>query len=109
MQPGDNVYRDAVIRVAELAGEQGVLEGFVFEGCDLKGPAVLVPQGSNFANSNLVGDPDALLWEIPPDRPGVIGAILVRNCTFEGCTFLNVGFAGPPEFVRQVRQSLGSP
>ena len=108
MQPGDNVYRDAVIQIAELAGEQGVLEGFVFEGCDLKGPAVLVPQGSNFANSNLVGDPDALLWEIPPDRPGVIGAILVRNCTFEGCTFLNVGFAGPPEFVREVMQSLGS-
>ena len=108
MQPGDNVYRDAVIRVAELAGEQGVLEGFVFEGCDLKGPAVLVPQGSNFANSNVVGDPDALLWEIPPDRPQVIGAILVRNCTFEGCTFLNVGFAGPPEFVREFRQSLGS-
>ena len=108
MQPGDNVYRDAVIRVAELAGAQGVLEGFVFEGCDLKGPAVLVPQGSNFANSNVVGDPDALLWEIPPDRPQVIGAILVRNCTFEGCTFLNVGFAGPPEFVREFRQSLGS-
>ncbi len=109
MQPGDNVYRDAVIRIAELAGEQGVLEGFVFEGCDLKGPAVVVPQGSNFANTNLVGDPDALLWEIPPDRPEVIGAILVRNCTFEGCTFINVGLAGPPEFVEQVRESLGSP
>ena len=109
MQPGDNVYRDAVIRIAELAGEQGVLEGFVFEGCDLKGPAVVVPQGSNFANTNLVGDPDALLWEIPPDRPEVIGAILVRNCTFEGCTFINVGLAGSPEFIEQIRESLGSP
>lgn len=108
MQPGDNVYRDAVIRIAELAGEQGVLEGFVFEGCDLKGPAVVVPQGSNFANTNLVGDPNALLWEIPPERTEVIGAILLRNCTFEGCTFINVGFAGPPEFIEQVRQNLGS-
>ena len=107
MQPGDNVYRDAVIRISELAGEQGVLEGFVFESCDLKGPAVIVPQGSNFASSRLVGDPDALLWEIAPDRPEVIGAILVRNCTFEDCTFLDVGFAGPAEFVEQVRQSLG--
>jgi hypothetical protein len=50
-----------------------MLNSFVFEGCDLKGPAVLVLQGSNFANSNLVGDPDALLWEIPPDRSQVIG------------------------------------
>ncbi len=75
----------------------------MFEGCDLKDPAVLIPQGSTFANTSLVGDTDALLWEIPPDRTQVIGAILVRNCTFEGCTFMNVGFAGPPEFIRQVR------
>ena len=108
MQPGDNVYRDAVIRISELAGERGVLDGFVFESCDLKGPAVLVPHGSTFAEANLIGDPDALLWEIPPDRPEVIGAILVLNCTFERCTFMNVGFAGPPEFVQQIRQSLGS-
>lgn len=107
MQPTDNVYRDAVIRVAEFAGELGVLDGFVFVGCDLKGPAVLVPQGSNFANSNLIGAPDALLWEIPPERTEVIGAILARNCTFEDCTFVNVGLAGPHDFVQQVRQSLG--
>ena len=108
MQPGDNVYHDAVIRITELSGQQGVLEGFVFKGCDLKGPAVLVPQSSNFANTNIVGDPDALLWEIPPDRPTVIGAILIRNCTFEDCTFMNVGLAGSPEFIDQMRQSLGS-
>ena len=108
MEPGDNIYRDVVIRIAEFAGEQGILESFVFEGCDLKGPAVLVPQGSTFANTNLLGNPDAFLWEIPPDRPQVIGAILVRNCTFEGCTFMNVGFAVSPEFIEQTRQSLGS-
>lgn len=107
MQPGDNVYRDAVIRVAELAGDRGTLDGFVFVGCDLKGPAVIVPQGSNFANSNLIGDAHALLWEIPPDRPEVIGAVLARNCTFEDCTFVNVGLAGPKDFIEQVRQSLG--
>jgi hypothetical protein len=103
VQPGDNVYRDAVIRISELAGEQGVLEGFVFESCDLKGPAVVVPQGSNFASSRLVGNPNALLWEISSNRTKVIGATLIRNCTF-----MNVGFAGPAEFVEQVRQSLGS-
>ena len=109
VQPGDNIYRDAVIRISEFAGESGVLDGFVFEGCDLKGPAVLVPQGSTFVGISLVGEPDALLWEISPDRTEVIGAVLARNCTFERCTFMNVGFAGPPEFIRQMRQSLGSP
>src|ERR671939_2116917 len=103
VQPGDNVYRNAVIRISELAGEQGVLEGFVFEGCDLKGPAVVVPQGSNFASSRLAGDPDALLWEIPPNRPEVIGAILVRNCTFEDCTFMNVGLAAAARLSEKQR------
>ena len=98
MQPGDNIYRDAVVQFSELAGEQGVLEG-----CDLKGPAVIVPQDSNFASSRLVGNPNALLWEISSNRTKVIGATLIRNCTF-----MNVGFAGPAEFVEQVRQSLGS-
>ncbi|MGH3089207.1 MAG: hypothetical protein ACRDSJ_18080 [Rubrobacteraceae bacterium] len=107
MQPGDNVYRDAVIRVAELAGDGGVLDGFVFKGCDLKGPVVMIVQSSNLANTNLIGDPNALLWEIPPDRPEVIGAVLARNCTFEDCTFINVGLAGPKDFTEQVRQSLG--
>lgn len=94
--------------MTEFAGDRGTLDGFVFVGCDLKGPAVMIPQGSNFANTNLVGDADALLWEIPPDRPEVIGAVLARNCTFEDCTFVNVGLAGPHDFVEQVRQSLGA-
>ncbi len=49
-----------------------------------------------------------MLWVISPGRPGVIDAILALNCTFEGCTFMNVGFAGPPEFVQQIRQNLDS-
>jgi uncharacterized protein YjbI with pentapeptide repeats len=109
VRPGDNVYREEVIRISDLAGDRGVLEGFVFEKCELRGPAVVILQGSNLANNNLMGDPDAFLWEIPPTRPAVIGAVLAKNCTFEECTFVNVGLAGPPEFIRQVRQNLGLP
>ncbi len=64
MQPGDNVYGGTIIRISELAGERRV-----HEGCDLKGSAVLIPQGSSFVEANLVGDPDALLWAIPPTAP----------------------------------------
>ena len=35
-----------------------------------------------------------------PDRPEVIGAIPALNCTFEGCTFINVGFTGASELVQ---------
>ena len=47
-------------------------------------------------------------WETLPERPEVIGTILALNCAFECCAFMIVGFAGRPEFVRQMRQSLSS-
>jgi len=50
----DNVSRDAVIRISELTGELGILEGFVFQDRDPIGPAVLVTQGSTFASTNLI-------------------------------------------------------
>ena len=43
-----------------------------------------------------------------PDRPEVIGAIPALNCTFEGCTFINVGFTGASELVQPDKASLGS-
>lgn len=106
VQAGDNIYRDSVVRVVDLAGSFGGLDGFVFEGCDIKGPAVLVPQNSTFLGSSLMGDPSAWLWEIPPERTEVIGAILVRNCTFEDCTFIDIGLAGTPEFVQKIKEGL---
>ena len=45
---------------------------------------------------------------ISPGRPGVIDAILALNCTFEGCTFINVGFTGASELVQPDKASLGS-
>ncbi len=47
-------------------------------------------------------------WERLPKRPEVIGTILALNCTFECRKFMKMGLAGPPEFIRQMRQSLGS-
>jgi O-glycosyl hydrolase len=48
------IERDAVVKVAEPAGEQRILESFVFENRDPKRTAVLITQTSDFANSNLV-------------------------------------------------------
>jgi hypothetical protein len=101
-----STYHDEVVRITELVGDEGILESFEFTNCHIKGPAVLVVQGeSRFVNNDLRGDWDAILWEIPPSRSEVIGAILVKDSTFEGCTFTNVGLAGPPEFVKRMRES----
>lgn len=93
-----------VVRIALLAGDEGVIRDTTFERCDIKGPAVLVLLGKTALEHNrLDGSPDALLWEIPPDRSQVIGAIAIHDCTFTGCHFMNVGFAGPREVLDAFR------
>jgi hypothetical protein len=105
--PLDKTYRGRVVRLCELVGDDGVLDGFVFEDCEIMGPAVVSLQGKgSLVNSDLGGPADALLWEVPLSRPTVIGAILALNCTFEACRFRGVGFAGPPDFVSKFRSGV---
>jgi hypothetical protein len=99
--------RGGVYYLADLAKDNGVIEGFRFEECHVKGPAVMVVQGElDLVNNTIEGDPDAFLWEIQPDRERVTGAILIKDTTFEGCTFTNVGLAGYSDFIEQVRQGV---
>ncbi len=104
MRPGDSVYHERVVRLCEIAGDEGIINGFEFTGCHIRGPAVLVVQDSTLDRPQLRGTADALFWEIPPSRTNVIGAILAINCIFDRCTFENVGLAGSPEFIRQMKQ-----
>lgn len=105
----DKDQHEKVVNLVELAGDDGVLEGYRFENCRVKGPVVLVVNGEfNLVGNTIEGDPEAFLWEISPDRSHVLGAILVKDSTFEGCTFINVGLAGYPEFIEQIRQGVES-
>lgn len=100
-------YYGENIRLTELVGDDGVLEGFRFTDCQIKGPAVLVVQGEfNLVDNTIEGDPEAFLWELSPDREWVLGAILVKDSTFEGCTFTNIGLAGRTDFIERVREGV---
>jgi hypothetical protein len=57
-----------------------------FKQCDLGGPNI-----------------DALLWEVPRSRRLVVGAIGAIDCTFQACTFIGVGYAGPPDMIAKFR------
>jgi hypothetical protein len=57
--------------------------------------------GVNFYNNHL--DSDAL-WVVDTER-GYQGAIAVRECSFTGCTFVNVGLATDEAFVRQIYET----
>lgn len=98
---GEDVY------LADIARENGILDGFRFENCHVMGPAVIVVQGEfDLVNNTIEGDPDAFLWEIPEEREWVTGAIVVKDTSFEGCTFTNVGFAGFTDFIEQVKHGV---
>ena len=100
----DTTYVDSVIRITELVSTDGVLAGYSFTRCEINGPAVLVLQRGSMVDCNLGGpSADAVLWEVPRYRPPVVGVILAADCTFDNCTFSNVGFAGTPEMIWQLR------
>ncbi len=92
-----------VIHLAMLAGEDGVISNQSFERCDIKGPAVLIAINDSVIEHNRIDGGDAALWEVPADRVGFIGAVVADGCRFTGCHFMNVGFAGPPEFIARLK------
>jgi hypothetical protein len=100
-------FEREVVRIALVAGDECTVTDMTFDGCDIKGPAVLfLREDVGFVGSNFRGNADALLWEIPPERTQIIGAIEVARCKFNGCTFEGVGFAGPREFTEMMRASV---
>ena len=46
------------------------------------------------------------MWRVPPERERVIGAILLKDSTFEDCTFTNIGLAGYSDFIETVRLAI---
>jgi hypothetical protein len=91
----------------EIATEPGyVIANRTFDGCNFHGPAVFVfITDVNFNGNNIRGSLEAVLWEIAPPRTQVVGAFGLRNCDVLNCSFEDIGFAGPPEFIRDFRRA----
>lgn len=99
------VYRNELVRISDLATAIDVLEEFVFEGCEIVGPVVLMAlDGFQLRNCQL--DSPNALWDLEPDR-GYVGGVGIRACLFERCTFRRVGFAGSPDTMAAFRKDLG--
>jgi hypothetical protein len=83
----------------ELDAPALLVEDEEFENCTFVGPGVLMFIGDvQFFGNDL--DADAL-WVVDTDR-GYQGAIAVRNCSFTGCRFVNVGLATDEAFIQQI-------
>lgn len=106
-----NKHMNETIRITDLATTSHVISDQEFINCLITGPAVLAPiQQTTISNCSLSGPPDEILWPMPPTQSGrVFGAVGLVNCTFERCRFEGIGFAGPAEFLEQMRSNLLGP
>ena len=109
MDVSEKVLRRQVVLMSELVGRNlagpDKLDGFIFNDCQIVGPAVLfVIEGNNFNDSTF--EAKEVFNVAEPDRPyyGVIG---LYNCTFEKCRFERIGILAPQQFVDLI-QSEGS-
>jgi hypothetical protein len=107
MMQASEVLSNRVVRLADLTITDFAIRDKEFRNCYVLGPAVLAATGdTQFRDCTFDGEVEGLLWEIPPSRAVIIGAIEVNNCLFSGCRFQAVGFAGGPEFISKFKQGV---
>ncbi len=103
------VFEDQDLNLYELhtanhGAMLGVIEGRVFRGCRIQGPAVmLVSSGVRFDDCNF-GDPDGDMRNLVlrPTGARALGTVPFRDTLFDGCEFWNVGFTGPEPVLKDL-------
>jgi hypothetical protein len=92
-----------VVKIADLADENGLVEYKKFERQQIRGPAVIAPlEGVEFIGSHFVGPggPRGIFWEAQEGKP-MVGVIGLRRVAFRDCVFVNIGIAATPEFIER--------
>jgi hypothetical protein len=107
----DKTFRNESVRLSDIAApKNAVIPNTDFLNCDLIGPAVVVMTGCTMSNCDLgTNAAEPLLYEVADGRDLFIGVVVLDSCTIDRCRFINVGFAGPPSFTAQIRDTLNGP
>ena len=92
------------VYLCELARDTNVLEGYTFEGCRIRGPAVMLFLG-DVKFSQCTFEHRDFIFEIEPNR-SFFGMIGIKKISFEGCEFDRIGLAGSREFVGKFKKEL---
>jgi hypothetical protein len=104
-----NEYKDQVVELSRLAVNSTLLEDLTFVGCQIVGPAVVVP----LEDVQLIDcswdapNEKALFWIIDDDRSELVGAIGLRNCIFTACNFRDIGLGVPESRVEETLKGFG--
>jgi hypothetical protein len=105
MKAPRKIYQNETIYLPDLARTNHVISG-TFDGCDIRGPAIVVPLGNCSMDGTELNvednDVETILWEVPEGAKR-IGAIGLQDCRFVNCRFQGIGFAGSQEQLRGFR------
>jgi len=103
----DRHYHDQTVRLVDLAALEDVIDGFVFERCQIVGPAVVaLLGGTRISGCQWSGDPDAVIWPAH-GREKVVGAVGLKDCQIVNCEFFRVGIFVPDDQLDTVRSGFG--
>jgi hypothetical protein len=103
----ESYFKDQELWIADFARRSVVIKDKVFEDCQIFGPAVLAPfNPGTFDDCSWAeaADPEAVLWEVDPDRETYVGAIGLENCVFRRCHFARVGILVTPDEYRRLTE-----
>lgn len=96
-----------LLAVHALNGGEPTLKDKTFTDCLIQGPALVAIMGSTTmdgCNMGKVTDPRSLTFA--PQGPLLVGAIGLQDCRFVCCQFEQVGFTGPPLFLKEIAEQL---
>ena len=95
-EPQGRVFKSRVVRITELARDDNIVSEYVFDDCDIRGPAVIASLGSTQWRDNTI--PASAFWLVAETQPleGVLG---VKDCLFERCRFTHISIVGTEEFI----------
>lgn len=101
------VIKGGTVRISDLA-RPAAIDGLEAHGVIFEGPAILALSGklNTFTRCTWAGSPSSIAWEVPDDRPTIVGAIALTNSTFTDCIFDGVGIAGNPRDIQALYESL---
>lgn len=101
------IHKDEPILISELADEQGWVRKHDFLRCTILGPALLMLSGGTMDSNRIYGSPNECLYYVEEGRQQYPGAIIVFQCSFQSCTFQNVGFTGPSDHLDAFKGATG--
>lgn len=87
------LFRNATIRLPDLARASDWIADCTFEGCVIEGPAMVTFRDAvTWTGNNVfhVSSIDALLIDVAPGRE-VVGVIVLQRCVFHSCRFRRIG------------------